>query len=236
MVRPSLSAHNSASNFEVAPIFLEKPITQLLDSSLIIPPTPTSPRLPKEDPLVFNFLQPLLGFSHLIFFITKLLVFFQSKAHQKKSLAWRITWSAKFGLGLQFWKINLFLCCHIIQMAKRKTMFQGGLLRQRHWSFLAFTVTKNFTIKLWKWENDMGLEALSYYLHQGKRIKRSLRLESWLWACQIWLIWFFFFFFFEKLFQPMTSASDNSFYIIRTRHQSVFGVCGDLISNLLYNH
>ena len=185
---------------------------------------------------MFNFLQPLLGFSHLIFFITKLLVFFQSKAHQKKSLAWRITWSAEFGLGLQFWKINLFLCCHIIQMAKRKTMFQGGLLRQRHWSFLAFTVTKNFTIKLWKWENDMGLEALSYYLHQWKRIKRSSRLESWLWACQIWLIWFFFFFFFEKLFQPMTSASDNSFFIIRTRHQSVFGVCGDLISNLLYNH
>ncbi|KAK9989587.1 hypothetical protein SO802_029826 [Lithocarpus litseifolius] len=84
MVRPSLNAHNSASKLEVTLILLEKPTTQLPDSSLITPPPPASPGLPKEDPSVFSFLQPLLGLSHLISFVVKLLAFFQSAAHQKK--------------------------------------------------------------------------------------------------------------------------------------------------------
>ena len=57
MVRSSLNAHNSASKLKVTPILLEKPTTQLPNSSLIRPPPPAKPELPRDDPSVFCFLQ-----------------------------------------------------------------------------------------------------------------------------------------------------------------------------------
>ena len=45
-----------------------------------------------------------------------------------------------------------------------------------------------------------------------------------------------FFFFFLREFQPMASTPDDSSFITKLRHQSVFGVGRDWTLNLLYNH
>ena len=50
--------------------------------------------------------------------------------------------------------------------------------------------------------------------------------------------WFqvFFFFFFLREFQSMASTPDDSSFITRPRHQSVFGVGKDWTLDLLYNY
>ena len=43
-------------------------------------------------------------------------------------------------------------------------------------------------------------------------------------------------FFFWREFQPMAFVPDDSFFIIKPRHQSVFSIGGDRTLDLLYNY
>ena len=147
MVSPSLKAHSSASKLEVTSMFLEKPTTQLPISSLIIPPPPAKPGLPKEDSFVFSVHQPFPGHSHLTSYTVNLLIALQSAAHQWKSLAWLMIWAIRFGLKLLFWKIVLFLCFHNNQMAYINTIFHGGWLCKITWFLVALVVNQ-----VWRFE------------------------------------------------------------------------------------
>ena len=62
---PSLKAQNSVIKLVAWPIFRANPLIHIPLWSLITPPPPVLPGLPKDAPLVFNLAYPSLGFFHL---------------------------------------------------------------------------------------------------------------------------------------------------------------------------
>ena len=66
--KPSRSAQSPATTLVVVPIARAKPPTHSPLAFRIMPPPPTRPRFPKEDPFVFSLCQFCGGGSHLIKF------------------------------------------------------------------------------------------------------------------------------------------------------------------------
>ena len=74
-IRPWRIAHSSAILLEAKPRHKEKPETLLPEKSRKIPLASANPRLPKELPLVFNFIKGSDGTIHLIILRSSMVIY-----------------------------------------------------------------------------------------------------------------------------------------------------------------
>ena len=158
--RPSWRAHYSAKKLDVFPIFLAKPITQSLLSSLTSPPPPTRLELLAAKPSMFKVSQLALDFSHLMLFKIILLVtrplFAQKKNYEERSTISLL----RLGFGFLCLKMHMFLSFQSSQILNKNTWFQGR------------------GPELW-WSLDVALVISHSWRLKVKKLELFTRLPSW---------------------------------------------------------